>query len=61
MKKFNLTFNKKMFEFAINGLIKNINFTIDKVKIVEIAFNELFVFIIAINEHNNIFFLIINI
>ena len=56
MKKFNLTFNKKMFEFAINDFIKNINFAIDEIKIVEIVFDELFIFIIAINEYNNIFF-----
>ena len=54
MKKFNSTFNKKMFEFAINGFIKNINFAIDEIKIVKIAFNELFIFIIAINKYNNI-------
>ena len=45
-----------MLEFTINDFIKNINFTINKIKIVEIVFNELFVFIIAINEHNNIIF-----
>ena len=45
-----------MLKFAINDFIKNINFAIDKVKVVETAFNELFVFIIAINEHNNITF-----
>ena len=54
MKKFNSTFNKKMFELTINDFIKNINFAIDEIKVVEIAFNELFIFIIAINEHNNI-------
>ena len=61
MKKFNLIFNKKMFEFAINDFIKNINFAINEIKIVEIAFNELFIFIITINEYNNIFFLITSI
>ena len=45
-----------MFKFAINDFIKNINFVIDKVKIVEIVFNELFIFIITINKHNNIIF-----
>ena len=43
-----------MFGFAINDLIKNINFAINEIKIVEIAFNELFIFIITINKHNNI-------
>ena len=56
MKKFNSTFNKKMFKFAINDFIKSINFVINKVKIVEIVFNELFIFIIAISEYNNIIF-----
>ena len=47
-----------MFEFAINNLIKNINFAINEIKIVEIVFNELFIFIIIImmSEHNNIIF-----
>ena len=45
-----------MFEFAINDFIKNINFAINEIKIVKIAFNELFIFIIMINEYNNIFF-----
>ena len=45
-----------MFEFAINGFIKNINFMINKVRIIKTAFNELFIFIIAINEYNNIIF-----
>ena len=56
MKKFNLTFNKKMFKFAINDLAKNINFAIDEIKIIKIAFNELFIFVIAMNEYNDIFF-----
>ena len=56
MKKFRLTFNKKMFEFTINDFIKNINFAIDEIEIVEIVFNELFVFIITMSEHNNIIF-----
>ena len=56
MREFDLTFNEKMFKFAINNFIKNINFTINKIKVVEIFFNELFVFIIAINEYNNIIF-----
>ena len=40
----------------INNFIKNINFVIDKIKIVKVVFNELFIFIIMINEYNNIFF-----
>ena len=43
-----------MFKFTINDFIKNINFAIDKIKIVKIVFNELFIFIIIINEYNNI-------
>ena len=54
MKEFDLTFNKKMFKFAINDFIKNINFAIDEIEIVEIVFNELFIFIIMINEYNNV-------
>ena len=54
MKKFDLTFNKEMFEFMINDLIKNISFAIDEIKIVETVFNELFIFVIMINEYNNI-------
>ena len=59
MREFDSTFNKEMFEFAINDLIKNINFTIDEIKIVETALNELFIFviIIAMNKYNNIIFL----
>ena len=38
----------------INDLIKNINFIINEIKIVEIVFDELFVFIIVINKHNDI-------
>ena len=45
-----------MFKFIINDLIKNTSFAINKVKIVEVAFDKLFVFIITINEHNNFFF-----
>ena len=56
MRKFDLTFNKKMFKFTINDFIKNINFAIDEIEIVEIVFNELFIFIIAMGEYNNIFF-----
>ena len=56
MKKFNLINNKKIFEFAINDFIKNINFAINKIEIVEIAFNKLFDFNITINEYNNIIF-----
>ena len=45
-----------MFKFTINDFIKNINFAIDKIKIVKIVFDELFIFIIiiAMSEHNNI-------
>ena len=45
-----------MFKFAINDFIKNINFAIDEIKVVEIVFNELFIFIITMSEHNNIIF-----
>ena len=45
-----------MFEFTINDFIKNINFAIDEIKVVEIVFNELFIFIIMINEYNDIIF-----
>ena len=45
-----------MFKFTINDLIKNINFAIDEIKIVKIVFNELFIFIIAINKYNNVIF-----
>ena len=40
----------------INDFIKNTNFAIDKIKVIEIAFNELFIFIIAMSEHNDITF-----
>ena len=56
IRKFDSTFNKEMFEFAINDFIKNINFAINKIKTVEIVFDELFIFIIAMSEHNNIIF-----
>ena len=46
-----------MFEFTINDLIKNTNFAINKIKIVETVFNELLIFIITINEHNNVILL----
>ena len=46
-----------MFKFTINDLIKNINFAINEIKVVKIVFNELFIFIIAINKYNNIIFL----
>ena len=45
-----------MFEFAINDFIKNINFAINEIKIVEIVFNKLLIFIITMNEYNNIIF-----
>ena len=45
-----------MFKFAINDFIKNINFAINEIKNVEIVFNKLFIFIIAMSEHNNIIF-----
>ena len=56
MKEFNSTFNKRIFKFAINDLIKSINFVINEIKIVEIAFKRLFIFIITMSEHNNIIF-----
>ena len=56
MKKLNSTFNKKIFKFTINGFAKNINFAIDEIKIIEIVFDELFIFIIMINEYNDIIF-----
>ena len=56
MRKFDSTFNKKMFKFAINDLIKNINFAINEIKIIEIAFNKLFIFVITMSEYNNIIF-----
>ena len=46
--------HKEMLEFAINDFIKNINFAINKIKAVEVVFNELFSFIIMMNKHNNI-------
>ena len=46
-----------MLEFAINDFIKNINFAINEIKIVETVFNELFIFIITINKYNNIILL----
>ena len=46
-----------MLKFAINDFIKNIHFAINEIKIVEIVFNELFIFIIAINKYNDIIFL----
>ena len=45
-----------MFKFAINDFIKKISFAINKIKIVEIIFNKLFIFIITMSEHNNIIF-----
>ena len=56
IRKFDLIFNQKMFKFAINDFIKNINFAIDEIKIIKIVFNELFVSIITINEYNDIIF-----
>ena len=58
MREFNSIFNEKMFEFAINDFVKNTNFAINEIKVVEIVFNELFIFIIiiAISEHNDIMF-----
>ena len=43
-----------MFKFAINDFIKNINFAINEIKTIETAFDELFIFIITINEYNDI-------
>ena len=54
MKEFDSTFNKKMLKFAISDFIKNINFAIDEIKVVEIVFNKLFVFIIVMNKYNNV-------
>ena len=45
-----------MFEFAINDFIKNINFVINEIKVVEIVFDKLFIFIITISEYNDIIF-----
>ena len=45
-----------MFEFAINDFIKNINFAINEVRVVEIVFNKLFIFVIAMSEYNYIIF-----
>ena len=45
-----------MLKFAISDFIKNINFAIDEIKAVEVAFNKLFVFIITMSEYNNIIF-----
>ena len=56
MREFDSTFDKKMFEFAISGFIKSISFAINEIKIVEIAFNGLFVFIIAVSEYNDVIF-----
>ena len=56
MKKLNLIFNKKILEFAINDFIKNINFAINEIKVIKIVFNELFIFIITMSEHNDITF-----
>ena len=46
-----------MLKLAINDFIKNINFAINEIKAAEIAFDELFIFIITINEYNDIIFL----
>ena len=46
-----------MLKFAINDFIKNINFAIHKIKIIEIVFNKLFIFIITMSEHNDVIFL----
>ena len=43
-----------MFKFAINDFIKDINFVIDETEIVEIVFDKLFIFVIAMSEYNNI-------
>ena len=45
-----------MFKFAINDFIKNINFAINEVRVVEIVFNKLFIFIITMSEYNYIIF-----
>ena len=56
MKEFNLIFNKKMFKFMINDFIKDINFAINEIKIVEIVFDKFFIFIITMSEYNDIIF-----
>ena len=45
-----------MFEFAINDFAKSICFAINEIKVIEIVFNRLFVFVITINEYNDIIF-----
>ena len=45
-----------MFKFAINDFIKNISFVINEIKIVEIIFDKLFIFIIMMSEYNIFFF-----
>ena len=45
-----------MFKFAINDFIKNISFVINEIKIVEIVFDKLFIFIIMMSEYNIFFF-----
>ena len=57
MREFNSTFNKRMLEFAVSDLIKSTSFAIDEIRAAETAFNELFIFIIVVSEHNNIIFL----
>ena len=43
-------FNKKMFKFTINDFIKNISFAINKIKVIEIVFNKLFIFVIIVES-----------
>ena len=56
MRKLDLTFIKKMFEFAINDLIESTNFAINEIKIIKIVFNELFIFVITMSEYNDVIF-----
>ena len=57
MRELDSTFDKRIFEFMISGLIRSINFTIDEIKIVETALNELLALVIAVNEHNDVILL----
>ena len=56
MRELDSIFNEKMLEFAINDFTKNTNFAINEIRVVEVALDELFTFviIIAMNEHNDI-------
>ena len=54
MRELDLAFDRGIFEFTISDLIRSISFAIDEIEIVEIVFNELFIFIIAMSEHNDV-------